>query len=328
MARRPRQDGAGAWHHVVNRGVARRPLFEDRKDQRFFLARLARQVRLGRIEVHAFCLMTTHFHMLVRSPLGQLSEAMRRVQNEHSRHFNRRRKRDGTLIRGRYFSKRVRSHAYRRTLVAYIDNNPVKARMVKVGAEHEFGSARAYMQAEGPKWLTRDWVESEACALTGSKSFNPAVYHAAFSRAASRESIELVQARIASTAVDDPLDDLIGAATPRVRAWLERKARLADGCRIGLPVCGPRALAAALTSNLEHGGSWWIHDGSVLRSGPELAHAGLLRDLCGLHWQAIARTLSESEARVRRQARNHRRLLVEDANHAERAAQIARLAIR
>ena len=66
----------------MNRGVAKRPLFENRGDARFFLARLARQIRLGRIEVHAYCLMTTHFHLLVRSPIGEMSEAMRRVQNE------------------------------------------------------------------------------------------------------------------------------------------------------------------------------------------------------------------------------------------------------
>jgi REP element-mobilizing transposase RayT len=77
------------WHHVINRGIAKRPLFETRDDIRFFLERLARQNRLNRIEVHAYCMMTTHFHLLVRSPIGEPSKAMRRVQNEHTRRFNR-----------------------------------------------------------------------------------------------------------------------------------------------------------------------------------------------------------------------------------------------
>ena len=62
---------------------------------RYFLSRVARAVRRGEIEVHSFCIMATHFHLLVRSPTGRLSEAMRRIQNEYVRYFNRKRRRDG-----------------------------------------------------------------------------------------------------------------------------------------------------------------------------------------------------------------------------------------
>ena len=112
---------------------------------RFFLARLARQVRAGRIEVHAHCLLSTHFHPLARSPVGELAEAMRRLQSEHSHRFNRRNPRDGPLIRGRFFSKPVSSISYRRTLVRYIDGNAVRAGMARTSAEYEFGSAAAYL---------------------------------------------------------------------------------------------------------------------------------------------------------------------------------------
>ena len=104
MARQPRHDDPGSWHHVMNRALARRSLFETSEDIRFFLACVARAVRRGQIEVHAWCILTTHFHMLVRSPKGELSAAMRRIQNRYVRHFNRKRRRDGTLVRGRYRS--------------------------------------------------------------------------------------------------------------------------------------------------------------------------------------------------------------------------------
>ena len=67
MARRNRRDRPGSWHHVVNRGIAKRPLFEDKSDVRYFLSRLALEVRRGRLEIHAFCVLTTHFHLLVRT---------------------------------------------------------------------------------------------------------------------------------------------------------------------------------------------------------------------------------------------------------------------
>lgn len=309
---------------MMNRGVAKRPLFEDRSDSRFFLACLARQVRLGRIEVHAYCLMTTHFHLLVRSPVGALSEAMRRVQNEHSRRFNRRRKRDGTLIRGRYTSKPVRSLHYKRVLVKYIDANPMKAGVARTSLDYELGSAGAYMRLAGPKWLSRGWVESEATRMSGSDDFSPEAYLRAFGPGASREIAELVRARLMSTVVEDPLDDLIGAAPSHVLAWMQRKARLADGCRIGLPVCGRPSLEAALAEHVRRSGTWMVEDGRVVRSGADLARAGLLRDLCGLPWQAIAIALDGTEPTIRRRAEHHRRLIATDPGYAERVARVAK----
>lgn len=102
MARSPRMDEPGSWHHVMNRGIARRVVFPGRVQVRTFLAALACAVRRGEIEVHVFCLLPTHFHLLVRSPLGRLSEALRRVQNDFVRRTNRRARRDGSLIRARW----------------------------------------------------------------------------------------------------------------------------------------------------------------------------------------------------------------------------------
>lgn len=75
MPRIPRCDHPGAWFHLMNRGIARRPIFETALDMRFFQAQLARVVRGGALEVHAFCVMTTHYRLLVRSPCGRLVES-------------------------------------------------------------------------------------------------------------------------------------------------------------------------------------------------------------------------------------------------------------
>lgn len=72
MARRRRSDEAGAAFHVMNRGVARRTIFDTAADYRFFLAGLARAVRRGEILVLAYALLRTHFHLYLRS-LGALS---------------------------------------------------------------------------------------------------------------------------------------------------------------------------------------------------------------------------------------------------------------
>jgi len=134
MARNPRQDTPGSWHHVMNRGIARRTLFETAADIRFFLSRFARAVRRGDLEVHAYAILTTHFHLLVRSPRGRLSLVMKVAQNEYVRRFNRERRRDGPLVRGRFASKPVTTERYRATLLRYVDHNPVDAGLVETEA--------------------------------------------------------------------------------------------------------------------------------------------------------------------------------------------------
>ncbi|MCC7139029.1 MAG: transposase, partial [Planctomycetes bacterium] len=79
----------------MNRGIARRAVFETRADVRAFLCLLAVAVRRRKIEVIAFCFMTTHFHLVLRSLDGHLSETLRWVLNVYVRWFNRRRRRDG-----------------------------------------------------------------------------------------------------------------------------------------------------------------------------------------------------------------------------------------
>ncbi len=88
--------------------------------------------------------MTTHFHLLVRSPVGELAGAIGRATNKYVRAYNRSRRRDGPLVRGRFRSKVVDSEFYRRTLVRYIDDNPVAAGTQSTPWDYPWGSAAAY----------------------------------------------------------------------------------------------------------------------------------------------------------------------------------------
>ncbi|TAJ18238.1 MAG: hypothetical protein EPO65_09355, partial [Dehalococcoidia bacterium] len=231
-------DAAGVWHHVTNRGIARRTVFEHERDVRFFLSRVAYAVRAGWIEVHAYSIMTTHFHLLVRSREVGLSHAMARVLNDYVRWFNRGRKRDGALFRGRYQSRVVDSIEYRRAVVRYIDANAVQARMAPTPALYPHCSAARYARTQGPRWLARAWVEAEVRRSQALASYDPRAYPTTFDGEVAAGLVRVIEQRVARpSCTHDPLAELIEAAPQRVLEWMRRKAALADGTEIDLPVC-------------------------------------------------------------------------------------------
>ncbi len=237
MARRSRKDEPGRWHHVMNRAIARRTLFEDRTDVRYFLSRLAREVRAGRLEMHAWSVMTTHFHLLVRSPRGELSEAMRRAQNEYVRHFNRRHRRDGTLMRGRFFSKPVTTERYRRVLVAYIDQNPVVAGIVSRTWLYPWGSATHFASERSVPWHERAWVHSVVEEVREEDEALGTTYRRRFGGSLQPGLTDWIEQRLSFRGASvQALDDLVNTAPEGVLDWMRRKARLADGHLVGEPV--------------------------------------------------------------------------------------------
>lgn len=329
MARRSREDEAGSWHHIVNRGIAKRPLFEDRVDVRFFLSRIAREVRRGRLEVHAWCAMTTHFHLLVRSPAGQMSEALRRAQNEYVRFFNRRHRRDGTLIRGRFLSKRVRSLTYRTNVVRYIDSHPVRAGVAKFPWHYPWCSAAQYARADGPPWLERSWIESWVASLSGHGEFRSEDYCSAMGNEFSPALEQWIEERLVSLGTGpDDIDGLVNATSESTRRWMQRKAKLADGTAVGLPVCDDSSIRRAREEMQAELGAWEVTPHGRRRDGWLLAEVGLLRSLAGFGHGRIALGSNLTESACRRHARLHTELLQEDRDYARRAAELCSRAMR
>jgi len=329
MARRARRDEPGAWLHIMNRGVARRPMFRGRADIRFFLSLLAREVRRETLEIHAWCVLTTHYHLLVRSPTGDVSGAMERIQRGYSRRFNREERRDGPLVRGRFTSRRVGSLAYRSCLVRYIDANPVQAGLVDVAWRYPFGSAAQYVHRKGPKWLERTWVEAEVCCIPGVEGFSANGYQRRFNTSRAQELVRLVESRWElGEAASAEIDDLIGAAAPRVRAWMVCKSRVGDGLDPGTPITTAGAVEEAL------GDTSAMLEGYVckLREGPtrllDVALVGLLRDLCALTWPELVARVGRTRAICLRLVALHRELVATEPEYAEEVAARAALAIR
>jgi hypothetical protein len=325
MPRRPRHDEPDTWHHVYNRGIARRTLFERAADIRLFLAQVARAVRRGEIELHAYAVLTTHYHLLVRTRDGDLARAMLRVQTAYSRRFNRDRRRDGPLVRSRYGSRLVDTEEYRRVLVAYIDANPVVAGLSRTPGEYPYGSAVAYARAAGPRWLERSWVESVVRSACGASTCCPGAYAAAFPSASSARLRELAGRRSRRPPLLDSPEDLLGAAPARVREWMERKSLLADGTLPGEGRVGPGCVRAAIDAGVDPCAR--VRVGRKPRSQKLLVTVALERDLCGETYTAIGRRIRLSSTVVAKIYGQHERLMRTDSEYLETVARVASAAL-
>ena len=303
--------------------MARRTAFENRDDVGYFLSRPARVHRKGLLEIHGFCFLTTHFHLIVRSPVGKLPRAMQETINTFVRWFNRRRKRDGALFRGRFGSRRVQSQAYLTRLVPYVDQNSIGARLASHSGLYPYGSARLFQQGRSPKWHTRGLIERLACAMSGLPQFTPSVYRASFGAELTPAESEWLELRIRCPRDGpDPLDDLVGAAPQRVREWMVRKARLADGTRPGLPLLAPSTVMEVLREEQLREPDLQFRLRRDSRPAWPLLAAGFLRDACGLTIAAAARSLNRPASSVSVSASAHRDLLLADPAYATLAAEL------
>ena len=144
---------------MTARGVAYLPIFRDASDRRVFLALFEDVVmRLGWLCL-AYCLMTTHYHLLVRTPKPNLSLGMHRLNSGYARTFNRRHGGRGHAFERRYGSVVVETDAHLLGVVRYLALNPVEAGIVEDPAAWPWSSYRFLVgRAPAPRFLSDQWV--------------------------------------------------------------------------------------------------------------------------------------------------------------------------
>ena len=149
MARRPRIDMVGNYH-IVNRGVEQRIIYKDEKDFQTFLEILCTGCQLYNVQLHAYVLMNNHYHLLIETKDENLSRFMKHLNAAYAIYFNKKYKRSGHLWQGRFKSWYVTDEAYLYALIWYIENNPLKAKMVKKLGEYNYSSYLSFIEKTVP----------------------------------------------------------------------------------------------------------------------------------------------------------------------------------
>jgi REP element-mobilizing transposase RayT len=153
MPRKPREDVAGAIHHVWARGVRRHEIYADDFDRLRYLVMLGRVVVRQGWRCLAYCLMGNHVHLVLETPEANLASGMQRLHGDYAVSFNQRHGLSGHVFQGRYGSERAIDDAQLWSQLRYVPRNPVEAGLCSRPQEWRWSSHRAVVEGGGPAWL-------------------------------------------------------------------------------------------------------------------------------------------------------------------------------
>lgn len=146
---------------MVTRGNNGESIVRDAVDQALFREELSRVAGKYRWEVWAWCLLSNHYHLVLRTPELGLSEGMQELNGNHARRMNRRHDRTGHLVRNRFFGIPLETEAHMFAALVYVARNPLEAGLCKSAADWHDSSYRATVGLDpAPRWLAVDHVLS------------------------------------------------------------------------------------------------------------------------------------------------------------------------
>ena len=155
MARLPRLTVPGYPHHVIQRGNNRQALFVSKDDYEKLLALLEEFAKKFSVAIHAYVLMSNHFHLLATPESADgVPKMMQALGRSYVRYFNDRHQRTGTLWEGRYRSTLIQAERYLLACMVYIDLNPVRAGMAADPAEYPWSSYLYYVGRRADRLVT------------------------------------------------------------------------------------------------------------------------------------------------------------------------------
>lgn len=159
MARPLRIEYPGAVYHITSRGNEKKAVFKDRRDHELFLEILNQVKRRYHWLCHAYCLMDTHYHLLIETPDGNLSLGMRQLNGVYTQAYNKKRNRCGHLFQGRFKAILIQKDSHLLEVSRYIVLNPVRASIVKSPEDWVWSSYNGMVGKEKPfPCLTRNWI--------------------------------------------------------------------------------------------------------------------------------------------------------------------------
>ena len=142
----------------MHRGARRSPIFLENEHCLVFLSLLESAIDRFEVEIHGFSLMPNHYHLLLRSRHGNLSDVMKFLNSRYTQTVNGMHRWDGPVFKGRFTNNLVRDETRLPYILAYIHLNPLRANLVTRIDSRSWTSMRSYLGRKGePEWVTKGY---------------------------------------------------------------------------------------------------------------------------------------------------------------------------
>lgn len=149
VARKPRVRSSSGIYHIILRGINRQRIFEDDEDRLKLIGDFAKYKEISQCRIFAYCFMDNHIHVLLQESKEPISMMIQRVSSSYVNWYNRKYERCGHLFQERFKSEAVETDQYFLTVLRYIHQNPIKAKIVSDAADYKWSSYGEYMQGGG-----------------------------------------------------------------------------------------------------------------------------------------------------------------------------------
>jgi REP element-mobilizing transposase RayT len=162
MARPARIEYEGAFYHIMNRGNRKEDIFLDDRDRFKFLEILKEIQNRYRINIYAFVLLPNHYHILLETPLANLSRAIQSLNGNYALYFSKKHDKPGHIFQGRFKAMLVEKDAYILELSRYIHLNPYRAGLSRMPERYKWSSLPVYLNKKVnlPFQLHWKWILS------------------------------------------------------------------------------------------------------------------------------------------------------------------------
>lgn len=162
MVRKRRIWSPEHFHHVGNRGNWQENLFRERRDYFVFLKILNRVHQFSKMEICSYCLMSNHYHLLIRTRSIPLSSVMRRINKSYTDYFNEKYEVRGHLFEKRFFSNPVYDDYGLLEVSRYIHMNPVDAKISSTPQNYYWSSYKYFFSPyiKQPNFFTSNPIVS------------------------------------------------------------------------------------------------------------------------------------------------------------------------
>lgn len=158
MARPLRVEYEGAVYHVTARGNERGKIFFSKRDYEKFKEYIAAAKERYGFILHAYVMMTNHYHLIIETPEKNLSKIMHYINSSYTTYTNVKRKRSGHLFQGRYKAILVDKDNYLLELSRYVHLNPVRVNIAQKPEEYPHSSYRSYVTGQIEYIVSRDTI--------------------------------------------------------------------------------------------------------------------------------------------------------------------------